>query len=197
MKGKEAIVARIVSDAQAEANEIVREAETKAGETIARHKSQAQEMIEAFGGDIEDKTREVRDRRISVGRLDMRKKMLSAKQGLIDDAFSGALTMVKKMPDSEYRDIITGLVLDAAEGVDEEIIFGEKDPHKLGEAFVKELNGKLTKGSLTLGAPSADFETGCILKRGGRETNCTMAAVLKNIRERIEPEVAARLFEET
>ena len=197
MKGKEAIVARIISDAQAQADEIVREAEAKAGETISRHQAQSEEMIEAFSGDIEDKAREIRERRISVGRLDMRKKMLSAKQGLIDAAFAEALGKVKEMPDKEYRALITGLVIASAGDVDEEIVFGEQDPHKLGEVFVKELNGKLKKGSLSLSAPSPDFETGCILRHGGRETNCTMAAVLKSIRERIEPEVAARLFEET
>ena len=197
MKGKEAIVSRIKSDAQEKADEIIREAEVKAEETLSRHQAQAQEMIEAFSGNIEDKAREIRERRISVGRLDMRKKMLAAKQGLIDDAFVAALSKVKEMSDQKYRDLITGLVLASAGGVDEEIIFSANDPHKLGEAFVKELNGKLSAGSLTLGAPRSDFETGCILKRGGRETNCTMAAVLKSIRERIEPEVAARLFEET
>ena len=197
MKGKEAIVARIVNDAQTEADEIVREAEAKAGETISCHKVQAREMIDAFSGDIEAKAQEIHDRRISVGRLDMRKKMLAAKQGLIDDAFSRALAKIKDMPDDEYRKLITGLVLASAGGVDEEIVFGDGDPHRLGEVFVKELNGKLSAGSLTLGAPSTDFETGFILRRGGRETNCTMAAVLKAIRERIEPEVAARLFEET
>jgi len=196
MKGKEAIVARIISDAKDEADEIIREAESKAKETVSRHQSQAQEMIEAFSGDIEAKAKEIRERRISVGRLDMRKKMLAAKQGLIDDAFIEALAAVKEMPDGEYRDLIIGLVLRSAGGVDEEIIFSDKDPHKLGEGFVAELNGKLTKGSLSLGAPGSDFETGFILRRGGRETNCTMAAVLKAIRERIEPEVAARLFEE-
>ena len=197
MKGKEAIVARILSDAQAEADEIVREAEAKAGETLARHESQAGEMIEAFSGDIEAKAREIHDRRISVGRLDMRKKMLAAKQELIDEAFTEALKMVKEMPDQEYRALLTGLVLASAAGVDEEIIFSSNDPHHPGEDFVKDLNGRLSEGSLTLGAPGSDFETGFILKRGGRETNCTMEAVLKNIRERIEPEVAARLFEET
>ena len=145
MKGKEAIVARIISDAQSEADKIIKEAEAKAGETVSRHQAQAQEMIEAFSGDIEDKAREIRDRRISVGRLDMRKKMLAAKQGLIDDAFAEALKKVKEMPDGQYRDLITGLVLGSAAGVDEEIIFSDKDPHKLGEAFVKELNGKLKK----------------------------------------------------
>jgi len=195
--GKEAIVARILSDAQSEADEIIKEAEAKAGETVSRHQAQAREMIEAFSGDIEDKAREIRERRISVGRLDMRKKKLSAKQDLIDDAFTEALKMVREMPDQEYRELITGLVLTSAAGVDEEIIFSEHDPHDLGEQFVKDLNAKLPEGSLTLASPSSDFETGCILRRGGRETNCTMAAVLKSIRERIEPEVAARLFEET
>lgn len=197
MKGKEAIVARILSDAQTEADEIIKEAEAKAKETVSRHQSQAREMIEAFSGDIEAKSKEIRERRISVGRLDMRKKMLAAKQDLIDDAFTEALSKVKEMPDQEYRELIDGLVIASAGGVDEEIIFSENDSHKLGEAFVKELNGKLSEGSLTLGAPGSDFEMGFILRRGGRETNCTMAAVLKSIREQIEPEVAARLFEET
>jgi V/A-type H+-transporting ATPase subunit E len=196
MKGKEAIIARILSDAREEADEAVREAQQKAQEIVSRRKAQAEEMMRAYSGDIEAKSREVRERRISVGRLDMRKKMLAAKQGLIDDAFSSALDRVKGMPDQDYRDLIAGLVLACAGGVDEEIIFGEKDPHRLGEDFVKELNGKLPAGSLRLGAPSPDFETGFILRHGGRETNCTMTAVLQHIRERIEPDVAARLFEE-
>lgn len=198
MKGKEAIVARILEDARREASQIVEEAQAKAQEVKSRQQARADEMQEAFGENIEARAAEIKHRRISVGKLDMRKKMLAAKQGLIDKAFAQALASVGKMPDTEYKALIAQLVLASAGDADEEIVFGKDDPHKPDKAFVGELNKKLSgrAGRLTLGAPSPDFTGGFILRRGGRETNCTMDAVLKSLRERIEPEVASLLFEE-
>lgn len=198
MKGKEAIVARILDDARQEAEAITDEAEARVREMQSRQQAQAEAAIAAFGENIEARSQEIRARYISVGKLDMRKKMLAAKQGLIDEAFREALSSVTRMPNDRYKALLEKLVLASAGDADEEIVFGENDPHNLGEVFVKEMNAKLSgKGRLSLGKPSPEFESGFILRRGGRETNCTMDAVLKSLRERIEPQVAALLFEET
>ena len=90
MNDKNAVIDKIISDAQAAAAQEVAAAEEKAGQTVAAARRAAEAYAEKMLADKDALTEQVISRGRSVDALDARREISACKSALIDGAFARA-----------------------------------------------------------------------------------------------------------
>lgn len=174
---------QIVSESRAEADALLDAAREKIAAEKARLEAKAQQRAD-----------EERNRIITLARLGARRELLSEKQRLIDTVFDETRKKVLSMGRDEYRAFIGTVLEEALEPGDYEVIIGESED-RIDQSFLdqaaRDAGGR---SKLTLAAERRPISGGLILKRGRTETNCSLDAIIREARERLETEVAAILF---
>lgn len=177
-------------------NEILQEAKDKADEVIARARKEAEAQIaeaQAQADGIAKKAAEKADQEAAAydmritSQIGMRKRqaVLKIKQQIIGEVIDEACSRLVTQPDASYFEMIEKLVKKNVRGADGEILFSKKDLDRLPEGF-KAKAASLAKsagGSLKVSDQTADIENGFILRYGGIEENCTLAALFAEKRD--------------
>ncbi|MFR6055867.1 MAG: hypothetical protein ACLUHK_04655, partial [Eubacteriales bacterium] len=91
MDGKEAIIERIIGDAEKKADALLREAENGAKESAREAEEWIGEYLSAQRKLLKEECENVVSRRKTVAELDCRKVLLNAKQEVISEVFARAL----------------------------------------------------------------------------------------------------------
>jgi V/A-type H+-transporting ATPase subunit E len=188
------ILKKIKADAEEAARQIVAEG-AAAADGIAKD---GRDRAEALRGELraraEQHAREERNRITTLARLAARRELLDEKQALMDRVFSEAASRISGMGEREYRELIASFLGGTVETGDEEVLIGENEG-RIDQAFLDTVSKTLRKGSgLKLSAERRPIDGGFILRSGRVETNCALATILRDARERLETEVAAILF---
>lgn len=192
-----AIQEKILSDARTSASDIMRDANEKA----ARLRDAAEKRMAAAHSRLMMQASEdaeaARLRMERMEELEERKRLLSDKCALIDEAFAQALDKLEAMPPQQARAFLMTEAAAVSDG-DETVILGSKNPSWFDDKFLADLNTLLQKqgkpGQLTLGNEKRDGETGLILEKNGMEISCTFASLLDSRRLDMEADIAAILF---
>ena len=195
------IVRKIMEDAEAEAKALLakadREAErvrAEAAKTVAEIEKKAQEAAVREAD-------EHRRRVVSRAQADMRKELLSVKQGLIADAFQRALRAFTELKEDKFRALMEKLLLECLEDGDEEVIVAPHDNLEDWTSLLAEVNRKLSaqkrKGALVLSQERREMAGGFVLRKGKVEINCDLKLIVESMREGLEFEVARTLWGET
>jgi V/A-type H+-transporting ATPase subunit E len=104
------------------------------------------------------------------------------------------------MQPEEYKELMTGLLIAAAESSDEEVVVAESDKDKISAELLEKVNQKLRvggkKGKLTLSAENRNIPGGFVLRKGRKEINCSLQTIFATGRIELESEVAVILFVE-
>jgi len=196
----EKIVERILQEAEEEAQEIEREAQAEIERIRAGEAEQVKGIEEEASVRAEEAAREERRRRLSAADLELRKRLLAEKQGLIDRAFDRAMGKLVDMDAETYGEQIQQLLLTAADVGDEEVIISSRDEGRITRHLLDRANEVLAsqgrKGELKLSEERRDLIGGFVLRRGRRETNCSLESLFASGRDVLEPIVAEQLFSE-
>lgn len=194
--GADALIGRILADAQAEADAALADADNEA-ERIALIAKDERFRIE---NETVQKTKRLNDAAQEKSRtnaaLDSRKYALKIKRALIDEAFALAAERMEQKSDAERCALIKALLIREAEG-GETIIPAARDEAN-AKGVLAEVNAALAetgRAPLTMGQAAADINGGFILRAAGYEKNCSFAAVLREVRAAEESAVAGILFE--
>ena len=194
--GADALIGRILADAQAEADTALADADKEA-ERIALI---AKDECFRIENETELKTKRLNDAAQEKSRtnaaLDSRKYALKVKRALIDEAFALAAERMEQKSDAERSALIKALLIREAEG-GETIIPAARDEANV-KSVLAEVNAALAQSNrapLTIAPADADITGGFILKAEGYEKNCSFAAVLREVRAAEESAVAGILFE--
>lgn len=194
--GADALIGRILADAQAEADAALADADKEA-ERIALIAKDERFRIE---NETVQKTKRLNDAAQEKSRtnaaLDSRKYALKVKRALIDEAFALAAERMEQKSDAERSALIKALLIREAEG-GEMIIPAARDEAN-AKGVLAEANAALAQSNrapLTIAPADADITGGFILKAAGYEKNCSFAAVLREVRAAEESAVAGILFE--
>lgn len=194
--GADALIGRILADAQAEADTALADADKEA-ERIALI---AKDECFRTENETELKTKRLNDAAQEKSRtnaaLDSRKYALKVKRALIDEAFALAAERMEQKSDAERSALIKALLIREAEG-GETIIPAARDEANV-KSVLAEVNAALAQSNrapLTIAPADADITGGFILKAEGYEKNCSFAAVLREVRAAEESAVAGILFE--
>ena len=193
--GADALIGRILADAQAEADTALADADKEA-ERIALI---AKDECFRTENETELRTKRLNDAAQEKSRtnaaLDSRKYALKVKRALIDEAFALAAERMEQKSDAERSALIKALLIREAEG-GETIIPAARDEANV-KSVLAEVNAALAQSSrapLTIAPADADITGGFILKAAGYEKNCSFAAVPREARAAEESAVAGILF---
>ena len=167
---------KIGADASATCDEIKKERDERIAQiSSAAQKARDVQVKEILGG---AKTR---------AELDGRKELLAQKRAVLDHAFAAAYdALCKKNADELERLYASVLRAEAEPG--NVIVAASADRETLSRAA--------KSAGLTLSDADAAIERGFILKGGSYEKNCSLKAILTELRDREETAVADILFSE-
>ena len=193
MNGKQAIIDKIIGDANARAAQIAEEAKAKT-DAIAEKAEKAAADIIAEG---EAKKKAAFDTVVAnsavVANLDCKKALLTAKTNLIGEAFDRAAEILRA-DKKKYRDLVSKMIASAAEDGDK-VRVSELDKDVLDKAFIESV-AKKCKKKLTPDKEYAQIKGGVILVGKNYDKNLSLDLELQTLREECEGEVAKVLFGE-
>ncbi|MDR0292600.1 MAG: V-type ATP synthase subunit E [Oscillospiraceae bacterium] len=197
MTGIEKIIGRIEADAAAEAGRLMDDAREKADGIRADFQKKADALAAELLSKGSREASERRKRAVGVAELEARKKLLEAKQEMIDKAFAAAGEKLAALSKKELIPILARLAAGAAAG-DEELLLTAEDRESIGGDVVKTANKLLKEcgkpASLTLSERSHAEMGGVVLSGGEVEANCTFKTLLETLRGEMAADVAGLLF---
>ena len=175
MEGIEKITAKIIQDSEAEVTRILEETERKArsiGEEAQAQADREREEILARGRRTADERLE---RLKSAAQMERRKLELAAKQEVLAEAFEQALEKLCALPEEEYIQLLTGMVLQAVSTGREQLVFSPRDRSRIGKQVVVAANEALVKEvAPELPDSLADSRVGALL---GKVVNSAAAQI--------------------
>lgn len=199
MTGIENITGRIQADADAEIAHIRQDTDSQVEQIKAEYEklsNQEAEEILAKGARMAD---ERGKRLVSAAQMEAKKMVLAAKQEVLNEAFALALEKLLKLPEAEYVDLLTKLIVKASSTGREQVILNQADRTRYGvKACVKanellEAQGKA--GNITLSEQTRDIQGGLLLRDGDIEVNCAFETLVRLVRSEITGEVSKVLFD--
>jgi len=186
------IKAKIETDARAEADGILAAAKDQ-GEAIRQETDgEIRRMGELQKSRLEKEAPEILRRREIVAKLDVKKEDLSARRGLIDEAFEATKAKMAGMPDDSVGRFAEVLLLQAMETKEEILVVGRKEK-VLDAAWLQAFNAK-NGSNLQMAEERAPIVGGFILRRGLVDVNCSWEMLIRTAREELEAETVKRLF---
>ena len=188
MNGKENIINKILSDADAKCEKILEQANAEAQSivaaadvAIARDKADLDERIAAS-------TAERIRNRVATAELEGKKYRLNKKQQLISRCYDVAYEQLLKQSDKERLALIASL-LDKHAEKGETVYICEKDSKLVTQKFLDGFN----KG-LKLGKKYVNTDGGVVLEGDGYEKDLTLRTIIRYSREQTEAKVAEKLL---
>lgn len=191
MEGKEAIIAKIINNAENLAKSAVKEAEEHAGEKLSKVKSVIKESESSLHKEVENIKSETVRHKVTVAELEVRKLKLTAKREVMEGVFSKAQEKVALS--DNYPAMIEKMIADYAENGDI-VIASERDKALVTRDFVEKI--AKTKGiNLSLSEKYGSFFGGVVLSNQKYDKNLTLEVLFKAVKEKSEAELAEILFE--
>ncbi len=189
---KDAIIEKIISDAERKADAILGEAQNKADEIIAAASQECKAYLAKNMHDIDVAVAEIATRSETVAELDARKLGLGAKAKVLDSTYALVLDKLKNLDKKTLKALLLGMLDEAEDG--DEVIISENEKSIVTAKVVADVAKK--KGiNLTLSSTYGDFAGGMILSGKGADKNLTFEAELDVLREDTEAKVAKELFD--
>mgnify|MGYP004566590685 FL=1 len=189
MNGKENIIQRILSDAEAKCNEMIASAEAQSERIlrVAEEKSaaDARESDARASVQAEDLIRN----KLAATRLAARKYKLNVKQRLISECYAEAVKTLVDASDEKRLEFIGKLISRYAES-GETVLVCQRDAKLVNQKFLDAFGKNLTVGSRHI----AEF--GVVLVGEGYEKDLTIEKIVQYSRLETEAKVSAALFGE-
>ena len=196
----EEIIKKILDDAHLQVKAITAEAQAKGEGVLRKAEAKAESIRKDILVHAEKEARLEKNALLTAQRLDSRKKTLTEKQKFLDEAMQKAHSALIQLPTKDYQRLIEGLLLKNVETGEEEAIFREEDKAKITSSFRQKINKKLkARGKhslLKLTFSPTNAKRGFILKGERTRVDCTLGALLKDLRLDLEWPVAEILFSE-
>lgn len=145
MNGIEKITGQIDADVQKEIDDALALARRQAGEIEARYAAQAEAQAEEIRRRGQRDAALRRERLVDMARLEARKRLLSAKQDMVGQAFDLALKKLVELPEQDYIALLANLAVAASRTGQEQVIFSQKDRARYGKQVVTTANEILAK----------------------------------------------------
>jgi vacuolar-type H+-ATPase subunit E/Vma4 len=198
--GIEQIISRIVDEAREETTRIRSEYDDKAAKMKASWNDERTMRLETLEEELKAITAREMSRHVIAEKLEAKKRLLTIKRALVDEAFASARKEFLALGKDKYLPIMVNIVATSALTGEETVILNATDSSEIGKDVINGANviaEKLgLKGSLTLGEPSSELEAGAILKQGSVEIKRTIDELMLEVRQNIEGRVLKALLEE-
>ncbi|MDO4543891.1 MAG: V-type ATP synthase subunit E family protein [Clostridia bacterium] len=187
VSNKDRLLARIISDAEADAEETLRKARQDASEIEAEYSKKISELEADHGKKREQAIASVMDGNRTRAALDGRKADLSSRRELIDRVFELAYQRLVALDGQKRERLLEKLLKSEAENGDT-VIPSKADRERLSK-LVKDF-----EPALSLSDKDAAIDAGFILAGDSYEKDCSFKAVLSQLRLSEETAVAEKLL---
>jgi len=193
----EAIVDKIIEDAQKEAENILNSACRDADDAEKKGFSEIENILSVLIEKAGVEAEKYKERQRIAGRMMSKKQDLEEKQKVVSCVLELAINEIRNMDKADYQKLVQPQLL-LGEG-DEEIIIPE-DEKRIDNQFIEKINkvflerGK--KAGLKISKERKYIQGGgFILKKENVESNNAFSVVLDSIRNKIEADISRILFE--
>lgn len=188
---KEAIIDKILSDANLKADAIIGEANGKADEIISLAAKQCKDYLYQSKTEIDRLSLEIDERSRSVAELDARKLLLAAKTQVLDSVYAKTLEKLRNLDKEQYSALIFAMLENAKDG--DVVIVSEREKDIVTKQSLADFAKK--KGiKLTLADKFGDFDGGVIISENGVDNNFTLDVEVSILREQTETKIAKEIF---
>lgn len=188
---KEAIIDKILSDANLKGDAIIGEANEKANEIISLAANQCKDYLYKSKTEIDRLTLEIDERSRSVAELDARKLLLAAKAQVLDSVYAKTLEKLRNLEKEQYSALIFSMLENAKDG--DVVTVSEREKDIVTKESLADFAKK--KGiSLTLADKFGDFDGGVIISENGVDNNFTLEVEVALLREQTETKIAKEIF---
>ena len=186
---EQAIVEKIVADAEKEAQAIIADAEKKAEGTVAAANARAERRLQGEKAASQKRAEGILEVKAAAARLDSAKIMLGEKRAVIDEVYARALKGLQEIGKAEALHLMTRLLEEYAEEGDE-IIFAENFKYASEVSSLDIVKEK----KLTVSKKRASIEGGMLLIGKNSDKDLSYTALLAVDREENQAEIAATIF---
>jgi V/A-type H+-transporting ATPase subunit E len=198
--GIEELVERLLRDAEDEARLIKERADDRRREILRAADAEAEKVYWQRFNAIRAAAEEDGKQRLAIETLEARNVILQEKRRLLDEVFEEAANRLLSLSGEKRKELLLGMLLQAASDGMGEVTFSPQDREPLGEEVVAEANRELERtgrrGNLVLAPDTADIRGGFILRAGGIEINSSIESILDSRREDLEAMLVEVLFSE-
>ena len=186
---EQAIVERIISDAEQEAQAIIGQAEERAKATVAEANLRAERNRQGTEAEVKAKAESIFDGKAAAARLDGAKILLGEKRGVIDEVYARALNKLLELGEKDTLFLCARLLEEHAEEGDE-LVFAENFRFAQEVAALPIVKEKKIKVS----AKRTKIDGGFILRGKNSDKNLSYGALLSMDREEKQAEIASVVF---
>lgn len=188
---KEAIIEKILSDAEIRANSFIEEQTAKADEILADAAEQCKSYYYTFKAETDKMVAELQSRAKTVAELDARKLMLASKTKMLDSVFERAVEKLAKLDKEQCKKLLLAMLVSSAEDGDV-ITLGKAQAAFISEDDVAAV-AKQKGINLSLSSEQGDFD-GMMLSNNGVDKNLTFEVEVALLREETETQIAKEIF---
>ena len=174
---KQELLDKLLSDANARAQDILSDAKAKADALVAAAEEERTALTETVRRTAEATSPDTLKRARSMAELEVRKISLARKQSVISEAYAAATDVVRE--DARYEALLANMIASAAEEGDE-VVFAAAD--KVNVASVLSAVKKQTGLALKASAERGDFAGGIVLRGAACDKNLTLEVELEALR---------------
>lgn len=187
--GKQQIVERILSDAEAEARTIADEAESKAAKLLAEASARADELRRETEAEAKAKRKSILEKRAADARLDGAKLLLKEKRKVVATVYDEALSRLLELSKEDALRLAKNLLEGYAEEGDE-IFFAANFPY----AEEVKLLPVIEKRGLKIASERLTLDGGMRLKGRVSDKDLSYGALLAADRDEYQADLARKLF---
>jgi V/A-type H+/Na+-transporting ATPase subunit E len=200
--GVAAIADEVIGDVQKEAEAIIASAENEAKETLREAKQKADQTITALLSEANQKSEAEKRKIASVTEVQLRNRLLAAKENLVDEAFNKATTSLKAYVETdEYPAHLLKLLSSIAQRMDQQVLVVEVNAKDQAILTPDALNkvGKKAKTELKLSNQTPNILGGCLVQTedGKIVYDGTLDNRLEELKPELRAQIAKSLFGET
>jgi V/A-type H+-transporting ATPase subunit E len=192
------IKAKIISDAEIEANKIIDEATNKAKEIKEEAEKEARDIKSKILKRINQEILFKKGKIITEANLEAKKTILLEKIKIMDETFKKALENIMNLDDEPYRNFIKKIILDNIDKGDETIFISTLDKDRVTKDFIQEINynleAKSKKGNINLSSSYLQIKGGVIIGLNNVKKNSSLELIFKKVREELEIKISQYLF---
>lgn len=193
MSGLEKILSQIEYESNDRCKAIVEEAEKKAQSIINEANEKAQKLELENKEKTEKKLEDLKQVSISSADFAKSKIILKSKLEIIDEMLEKSLDELKKLPDEEYFEIISQLIIKNSKAKKGVLRLSQKDLNRLPKGFAEDINSKLEGDGIELG-DAIDINGGFVLVYDDIDINCSFDAIASSKLDELRDALNALLF---
>lgn len=190
------VTEKILTEAEAQAEQVKKQADEKTLQERQKLQAELDSFDEQTTQLANRAAEEVMSQVLAQARMEIAKKSLQTRNGLLEQTFAAAAEKITNMNANEYQQLMEKLILASVNTGDEEIII-DRNEKRIDAAFVERLNAKLdknSKGKLKLSDSKTDIGAGFILQKGKVRINGSLKVLLETAKEKLQTELAVELF---